>query len=166
MFNVILADFNESIWPDEIYGFPLNLNPPILWISFKCKPTCIMDIQLLISFKLKGLASYNLEWITIMICWGWLARQRHPQVLDGKFLGLFDTPSIDGNNMEWCRFIVPCFGDEARGSLQKRLIGMSTFYFYSLCIGFLSALAYFSDSWRLLYIVTSTPSALYYPFVA
>ena len=148
-------DFNESMWPDEIYGSLLN--PPVLWISFKCKPTCITDIELLI-FKLKGLSSYNLEWITIMICWGWLARQRHPQLLDGKFLSLFDTPSIDGHNMEWRRFIVPCFGDEARGSLQKRLVRMSAFYFYSFCIGLLSALAYLSDSRRLAYLIL--------PFVA
>lgn len=54
---------------------------------------------------------------------------------------------------------------EPVGPSRRGPVGMSAFYFYSLGIGLLSAVAYFSNSWRLLYIVTSTPSALYYLFV-
>eukprot|EP00253_Pinus_taeda_P027367 PITA_27367 len=54
---------------------------------------------------------------------------------------------------------------EPVGPPRRGPVGMSAFYFYSFGIGLLSALAYFSDTWRLLYIVTSTPSALYCLFV-
>ena len=64
----------------------------------------VYQIMIVIHSKLQGSAELALRW------------QRHPQLLDGKFLSLFYTPSINGHNMEWRRFIVPCFGDEALGS--------------------------------------------------
>lgn len=50
---------------------------------------------------------------------------------------------------------------EPVGPSKRGQVGMSAFYFFSLGIMSLPLLAYFSTSWRHLYIITSLPALVY-----
>lgn len=135
----------------------ISMNPSGLtkfMISFQSKSTCIIELPMCIGLYFNWLYSYNLRMnhyhdLLSLSCadnaiLGFLTVNfwvYHPRLFDGKFLGLFDTPSIDGHNMQW--FIILSFGDGAHGSLQKRsskhvgslLLPTSLHcHFHSLCL--------------------------------
>ncbi|KAI3457018.1 hypothetical protein Pfo_013681 [Paulownia fortunei] len=66
-----------------------------------------------------------------------------------------------------CAFVL---ATEPVGPTKRGIAGMSTFYFFSGGIAALSGIAYFFQSWRALYVVTSVPSILFLviilPFVS
>lgn len=57
-----------------------------------------------------------------------------------------------------CAFVL---ATEPIGPTKRGTAGMSTFYFFSGGIAFLSAIAYIFQTWRYLYIASSIPSFLY-----
>lgn len=61
-----------------------------------------------------------------------------------------------------CSFVL---ATEPVGPSKRGSVGMSAFYFFSSGIMLLSALAYFSPSWKYLYLITSAPALLYCVFV-
>lgn len=54
---------------------------------------------------------------------------------------------------------------EPVGPAKRGPVGMSAFYFFSMGIMMLPALAYFSVSWRHLYTITSLPALVYCTFI-
>ncbi|KAJ0984448.1 hypothetical protein J5N97_002804 [Dioscorea zingiberensis] len=57
-----------------------------------------------------------------------------------------------------CAFVL---ATEPVGPTKRGVVGMSTFYFFSIGTILLSILAYISPSWRALYIISSIPSLLF-----
>ncbi|RDY13173.1 Organic cation/carnitine transporter 4, partial [Mucuna pruriens] len=57
-----------------------------------------------------------------------------------------------------CAFVL---ATEPIGPTKRGMAGMSTFYFFSGGIAFLSCIAYIFQTWRFLYIASSIPSFLY-----
>ncbi|XP_060188667.1 organic cation/carnitine transporter 4-like [Lycium barbarum] len=57
-----------------------------------------------------------------------------------------------------CAFVL---GTEPIGQSWRGVAGMSTFYFFSIGIATVSAIAYFFQSWRSLYIASSIPSLIF-----
>nr|XP_016461063.1 PREDICTED: organic cation/carnitine transporter 4-like [Nicotiana tabacum] len=70
-----------------------------------------------------------------------------------RFLSGFST---GGTGL--CSFVL---ATEPVGQSWRGVAGMSTFYFFSTGIAALSAIAYFFQSWRSLYIASSVPSVLF-----
>ncbi|KAK9057019.1 hypothetical protein SSX86_024385 [Deinandra increscens subsp. villosa] len=61
-----------------------------------------------------------------------------------------------------CAFVL---ATEPIGPSKRGIVGMSTFYFFSLGIALLSGIAYMFQSWRVLYIASSVPSIVFLVFV-
>ncbi|CAL0323557.1 unnamed protein product [Lupinus luteus] len=57
-----------------------------------------------------------------------------------------------------CAFVL---SSEPVGPMKRGIVGMSTFYFFSFGIAFLSVIAYIFQTWRELYIASSIPSIFY-----
>ncbi|THG11338.1 hypothetical protein TEA_004301 [Camellia sinensis var. sinensis] len=70
-----------------------------------------------------------------------------------RFLTGFSTGGVG-----LCAFVL---ATEPVGLSKRGVAGMSTFYFFSTGIAFLSGIAYIFQSWRALYIATSIPSILF-----
>ncbi|KAF5949237.1 hypothetical protein HYC85_011230 [Camellia sinensis] len=70
-----------------------------------------------------------------------------------RFLTGFSTGGVG-----LCAFVL---ATEPIGLSKRGVAGMSTFYFFSTGIAFLSGIAYLFQSWRALYIATSIPSILF-----
>ncbi|KAL1346085.1 hypothetical protein AAHE18_08G164100 [Arachis hypogaea] len=64
--------------------------------------------------------------------------------------------STDGVGL--CAFVL---ATEPIGPAKRGIAGMSTFYFFSIGIAILSAVAYVFQTWRALYIASSIPSILF-----
>ncbi|XP_022139620.1 organic cation/carnitine transporter 4-like [Momordica charantia] len=80
------------------------------------------------------------------------------------FLRFLTGVTTSGNGL--CAFVLTT---EPIGPSKRGTVGMSSFYFSSVGIAILAAIAYFFQSWRTLYIVSSIPSffvLLVLPFIS
>ncbi|XP_022139675.1 organic cation/carnitine transporter 4-like [Momordica charantia] len=79
------------------------------------------------------------------------------------FLRFLTGVTTSGNGL--CVFVLTT---EPIGPSKRGTVGMSSFYFFSIGIAILAAIAYFFQSWRTLYIASSIPSffLLVLPFIS
>ncbi|KAJ8754629.1 hypothetical protein K2173_010720 [Erythroxylum novogranatense] len=71
-------------------------------------------------------------------------------------LRLFTGLSTGGTGL--CAFVL---ATEPIGPTKRGAAGMSTFYFFSTGIALVSGIAYFSGSWRTLYVASSIPTIIF-----